>query len=83
MLPLVEAFGPDIQRAGGGLGGAAPASQAEGLDAEGGVLTPAFGGLGTVFHDVGKIRPYSVQIYPTTSEDLYKLCLIFLRQHPH
>ena len=39
----------------------------EGLDAEGGVKTPTFGGLGAVFHDIRKIRPYSVQIYPTTS----------------
>ncbi|HEX8327638.1 MAG TPA: hypothetical protein VF629_08860, partial [Hymenobacter sp.] len=35
--------------------------------AEGGVITPTVGGLGAVFHDVRKIRPYSVQDYPTTS----------------
>ena len=43
------------------------ASQAEGPDVEGGVITPTFGGVGAVFHDVGKIRPYYAQTYPTTS----------------
>jgi hypothetical protein len=34
---------------------------------ESGIVTAAFDGLRAVFHDVRKIRPYSVQIYPTTS----------------
>ena len=66
-LPLVQAFGVNVQGAGRGLGRAAFTGQAKGLGPEGGVIAPTFAGWGTVFHDVGKIRPYSVQIYSTTS----------------
>ena len=66
-LPLVQAFGVNVQGAGGGLGRAAFTGQAKGLGPEGGVIAPTFAGWGTVFQDIGKIRPYSVQIYSTIS----------------
>lgn len=34
---------------------------------EGRITAAAFGGLGAVFSDVRKSRPYSVLLYPTTS----------------
>ena len=43
------------------------AGQAQGFGPEGGIRVPAFARLGTVFQGIEKIRPYSVQIYPTTS----------------
>ena len=66
-LLLADSFWVDIERLGGGLDRATWRGQAQGFRAEGGVITPAFGGWRAVFHDIRKIRPYSVQIYPTTS----------------
>jgi len=70
VLSLVEAFGVDVQGAGSSLGRAAFTGQAKGLGPEGGVIAPTFAGWGIVFHDIEKIRPYSVQIYSTTSGPL-------------
>ena len=39
----------------------------KGFGPEGRIIAPTFDGLGAVFYDDGKIRPYSVLIYPTTS----------------
>ena len=67
LLPLIDSFGADIERAGRGRGRAALASQAQRLGAKGGGVAPTFSRLRGVFHDNRKIRPYSVQNYPTTS----------------
>ena len=65
LLPFINAFGVDIQGACCSLGGAAFTNKAQGLGPEGSIVTPAFAKLGTVFHNVRKIRPYYVRIYPT------------------
>jgi hypothetical protein len=57
-----------------GLSRAAFAGQPRGLGSEGGIIASAFDRRGTVFHDVQKLRPYSVQIYSTTLDiELAKL----------
>jgi len=71
VLPLINAFGVDIQ---GGLRRAAFSGQAQGFGAEDGIVAPTFGRWGTVFPDVRKLRPYSVQIYLATSLNLFALC---------
>jgi hypothetical protein len=77
LLPLINSFGVDILGTRRGLGRAAFTGQAQGLSAKGGIIAPTFAGLETDFHDDGKIRPYSVQIYPTTSDRLgSKICII-------
>lgn len=52
------------------LGRAAFTGQAQRLNAESGIITPTFDGLRAVFHDMRKLRPYPVQVYPTTSFEL-------------
>ena len=69
-LPLVEAFGVDVQGAGSRLGRAALRGQPQGLGAEGRVVRAAVVGFRSVFHDKGKIPPYFVQVYPTTSDSV-------------
>ena len=66
-MPLAEAFGVDVERPGGGLGRAALRGQAQGFSAAGRVVFAAVIGFRSVFHDRGKMPPYSVQVYPTTS----------------
>ena len=66
-LPLVEAFRVDVERPRGGLGRAALLGQAQGFGAGGRVVRVALVGFWRVFYDDGKIPPYTVQIYPTTS----------------
>jgi hypothetical protein len=66
-LPLVEQFGIDMQGACSRLRRAAFTSQSQGLGAEGGIVTATLGWLRAVFHDNRKIRPYSGQVYSTTS----------------
>jgi hypothetical protein len=67
LLPLIDALGVDVQGTRRGLGRATLLSQAQGLGPESGIITPTLFWLGTVLHDIRKIRPYSIHIYSTTS----------------
>ena len=64
---FIEAFGIDAQGTRRGLGRATFTGQAQGFSPEGGIVAPAFARLGAGFHDIRKIRPYSIHIDPTTS----------------
>ena len=56
-MPLVEAFGVDVERPGGGLGRAALLGQVQGFGAESRIVLAAVVGFWRVFHDEGKIPP--------------------------
>ena len=56
-VPLLDAFGVDVQRSGGGLGRAALLGQAQGFGAEGRIILTAFVGVWRVFRDEGKTPP--------------------------
>ena len=50
-----------------GLGRAAFSGHAQGPGPEDGIIASAFGRPRAVFQGVRKLRPYAVQVYPTTS----------------
>ena len=55
LLPLVEAFGVDVERPDGGLGQGALLGQAQGSGAEGRIVLAAVVGFRSVFYDKEKI----------------------------
>ena len=61
-LPLVDAFGVDVEGPRGGLGRTALRGQAQGFGAEGRIILAAFVRFWRGFYDEGKIPPCSVKI---------------------
>jgi hypothetical protein len=66
-LPLINAFGVDVKGTRRSLDRAAFSGQAQGSGPEGVVVAPTFVGGRAVFHNMRKVRPYSIRIFPTTS----------------